>query len=82
MSPKVLILKGSPREGGNSAVLAEQAAAGAREASAQVESIYLHGLNIRACDGCDLCKEGRVPCVIEDDMQALYLKLLEADSLL
>ena len=82
MTVKVLILKGSPREKGNSAVLAERAAAGAREAGAEVESIYLHGLDMRACDGCDLCIEGGVPCVIEDDMQPLYLKILEAGALL
>jgi multimeric flavodoxin WrbA len=82
MTKKILILKGSPRERGNSAVLAERAAAGALETGAQVESVYLHGLDIRACDGCDLCKEQGEYCVIEDDMQSLYPKLLEADALL
>ena len=50
MAKKVLILKGSPRERGNSATLADQTAAGARAAGAEVESVYLHGLDIRACD--------------------------------
>jgi len=79
---KVLILKGSPRERGNSASLANQAAVGAREAGAEVESVYLHGMDIRACDGCDLCKEEGVACVIEDDMQSLYPKLQEANAIL
>lgn len=82
MTVKVLILKGSPREKGNSAVLAGRAAAGAKEAGAEVESIYLHSLDIRPCDGCDLCIEEGVPCVIEDDMQSLYPKILEAEALL
>jgi len=82
MMMKLLILKGSPREKGNSAVLANEAAAGAVQAGANVESIYLHGMDIRACDGCDLCKEEGVNCVIDDDMQSLYPKLLEADALL
>ena len=77
----VLILKGSPRERGNSAVLAERAAQGARAAGAQVESIYLHGLDIRACDACDLCAE-QGECVIEDDMRSLYPKLAAADAIL
>ena len=38
MANKLLILKGSPREKGNSAVLADQAAAGARAAGWQVEA--------------------------------------------
>jgi multimeric flavodoxin WrbA len=80
MNKNVLILKGSPREKGNSAVLADQAAAGAMEAGALVESIYLHGLDIRACDACELCSDGA--CVIEDDMQPLYPKLAAADAIL
>jgi multimeric flavodoxin WrbA len=82
MNNKVLILKGSPREKGNSATLADWAAAGAREAGAEVESVYLHGMDIRPCDGCDLCKENGEFCIIEDDMQNLYPKLLEADAIL
>ena len=80
MKRNVLILKGSPREKGNSNTLADRAAAGARDAGAQVESIYLHGLDIRACDACDLCDAGQ--CVIEDDMQPLYPKLAAADAIL
>lgn len=80
MNRKILILKGSPREKGNSASLANSAEEGARAAGAQVESIYLHALDIRPCDGCDLCKDG--PCVIEDDMQPLYSKVAEADAIL
>lgn len=80
MTKNILILKGSPRERGNSAVLADRAAEGARLAGAQVESIYLHGLDIRPCDACDLCSDGK--CVIEDDMQPLYPKLAAADAIL
>lgn len=78
--PYILILKGSPREKGNSNTLADRAAAGAMDAGAQAESIYLHGLDIRACDACDLCDAGQ--CVIEDDMQPLYPKLAAADAIL
>lgn len=80
MNKRVLILKGSPRERGNSAALAGQLEAGARAAGADVESIYLHGLDIRPCDGCDLCAE-QGGCVIEDDMQPLYPKLEAADAI-
>jgi multimeric flavodoxin WrbA len=79
MTNKILILKGSPREKGNSATLAERCADGAREAGASVESIYLHGLDIRACDGCDLCTEGS--CIIEDDMKPIFPKLADADAI-
>jgi multimeric flavodoxin WrbA len=81
MTKNILILKGSPREKGNSATLAEQLAAGAREAGAQVESVYLHGLNLHHCDGCDDCRETGGICVIKDDMQALYPKVAAAEVL-
>ncbi len=82
MSKKLLILKGSPREKGNSAVLADRAAAGAAESGWQVDSVYLQSMDIRACDGCDLCIDTGEYCVIDDDMQQLYPKLLAADALL
>lgn len=81
MGCKMLILKGSPRERGNSAALAAQVAAGATEAGWQVESVSLQSMDIRPCDGCDLCKETGEICAIEDDMQSLYPRLVEADAL-
>ena len=81
MTSKIIILKASPRENGNSAILAEQVAAGAKEAGAEVESFYLHGMDIQPCDACDACQGvADVDCVIEDDMQALYSKIREADA--
>lgn len=53
---KIVIVKGSPRREGNSAILAEQVAEGARSAGAKVESFYLHGMDIHACDACDACQ--------------------------
>jgi len=77
---KLLILKSSPRQNGNSSILADQVAAGARKAGAEVEVISLHGLDIRPCDACDFCLETGV-CVIKDDMQPLYARLLAADAI-
>jgi multimeric flavodoxin WrbA len=81
VAKKVLILKGSPRDNGNSATLAKQVFEGAKEAGAEVESVYLHGLDIHPCDGCYMC-ENSMPCVIDDDMQTLYPKLRLADAIL
>jgi multimeric flavodoxin WrbA len=78
----VLIVKGSPRDNGNSATLADQVAAGAEAAGAQVETVYLHGRDIKPCDACDLCQDAAgTGCVIDDDMQALYPKVRAADAL-
>ena len=81
MANNVLILKGSPRREGNSAILAEQVAAGAKEAGGQVETVYLHELDIQPCDACDTCQAGDIDCVVEDDMQDLYPKVRAADAL-
>ena len=81
MSKSILILKGSPREKGNSAALAAQVSAGAKEAGAKVESVYLHGMDIQPCDACDVCRDGYEGCIIEDDMQSLYPKITDADAI-
>jgi multimeric flavodoxin WrbA len=81
-STKVMIVKGSPRRQGNSAALAERVAAGAQAAGAQVRSHYLHGMDIQPCDACDSCQPAKdAGCVIDDDMQALYPELREADAI-
>jgi multimeric flavodoxin WrbA len=77
---KMLIVKGSPRKNGNSATLADQVAAGAQEAGAQVESVYLHGMDISPCDACEACQASAdAECIVDDDMQSLYPKVREAD---
>jgi multimeric flavodoxin WrbA len=79
MSKSILILKGSPRINGNSAVLADQIFAGAKKAGAEVESVYLSGLEINPCDACDACQESQEGCIVQDEMQSLYPKLKGAD---
>jgi len=79
---KILLVMGSPRKDGNSATLAKQVAAGAEAAGAEIESFYLHGMNIQPCTACDACREERdKDCVIDDDMEILYAKLRQADAL-
>ena len=80
MNKFVLVLKGSPRENGNSNTLAEQVVIGAKEAGAEVESFLLHQMDIRPCDACDVCQETGV-CIIKDDMQRLYPLLEKADAI-
>jgi len=78
---KVLIVNGSPRKKGNSVVLAAQVAEGARSVGAEVETVLLQDLDIKPCDGCDACQRSGKGCHIDDDMQALYPKVREADAL-
>ena len=77
---KVVVLLGSPRKKGNSAILAAQIARGAKAAGAKVETVFLQGLHIAPCRSCYACqKEKSRGCSIDDAMQDLYPKLLEAE---
>ena len=80
-SRKVLVLLSSPRKKGNSAILAKQITTGAESAGAKVETIFLHGMKIAPCQSCYTCqKPDSKGCAIDDDMQSIYPKLIEADS--
>ncbi len=82
MAQKILVLKGSPRKRGNSAILAEQAIRGAKENGAEIEEVYLHSMKIQPCAACDGCRKGKRECVTHDDMQKLYPLLKWADSII
>ncbi|MBU2517206.1 MAG: flavodoxin family protein [Proteobacteria bacterium] len=78
---RIVAIYGSPRRGGNSALLTDQAVQGALEAGATVEKVALRDLNISPCleiYGCK--KDGR--CVIDDDFQGLYDLCLASDAMI
>lgn len=78
---KVLGILGSPRLGGNSDILLEQALAGARAAGAEVEKITLYQKKISGCLDCGKCNETGI-CAIKDDMPEIHQKILEADTII
>ena len=75
---KVLGLFGSPRRGGNTDLLLEEMLKGAKEAGAQIKKIRISGLQFSPCIECHGCDETG-ECVLDDDMEKVYPKLLEAD---
>lgn len=79
---QILVISATPREGGNSDILADQVIARARSAGAAPEKVRLSRLRIEPCDACDACQGTRdAACKIEDDMAELYPKLLRAQVL-
>jgi multimeric flavodoxin WrbA len=75
---KVLGIAGSPRRGGNTETLLDQFLDGAEEAGADVEKIATARLDIAGCIACDGCwDDGH--CVVQDDFQDVYDKLVAAD---
>ncbi len=78
---KVLGVLGSPRIGGNSDILLNQALLGAKAMEAKVEKIVLSRKKISGCLDCKKCnRTGR--CVIQDDMLEIHQKILKADAIL
>lgn len=71
----------SPRKGGNTEILLEKALEGAEKAGAKTELISLNKYKFSPCLACDGCfKEGK--CVVNDDMQLIYEKMLKADRII
>ncbi|MFH1035626.1 MAG: flavodoxin family protein [Pseudomonadota bacterium] len=78
---KVLGIYGSPRKGGNSDLLLDQALEGARLAGAETKALYVRKLKLSGCLECGGCdKTGE--CVVEDDMAQVYPLLEEAEAII
>jgi len=78
---KVLGIMGSPRMKGNTDLLLDEALKGAASQRAEVEKILVDKLQIAPCKeyyGC--LKDGK--CVIKDDMDDIYDKLLATDAVI
>ncbi len=78
---KILGIVCSPRLGGNTEIMMREALAKAQEEGAKTELITLAKKTISPCDACQSCRKTD-RCHIEDDMQAIYNKFLEADGII
>ncbi|MGI5939295.1 MAG: flavodoxin family protein [Thermoleophilia bacterium] len=78
---KILGIVGSPRKNGNTQILVEKSLETAAQLGATTRLVMLRDQHIEFCRGCEACARNH-KCVIDDDMQALYPLLLEADGLI
>ena len=77
---KILAISTSPRAGGNTDLLVDAVVRSATEAGGDVEKVATREFTIGPCTECNACqKTGR--CAIQDDMQQMYPKLLDADRI-
>lgn len=76
---KIVILVGSVRKGGNTELLVQAFSNGARKKN-EVEIISVSDYKVNPCIGCNSCsqREG-YHCFQQDDMQEVYVKLVQAD---
>lgn len=78
---KVLALNGSPRRGGNTELLLEEALKGVREEGGEVTRYHLNSLSLKPCQQCGACDDtGK--CIINDDMQAIHNDISTTDRII
>lgn len=78
---KVVIVSSSPRKNGNSEILANESAKGAKDAGNEVEVLLLRDKTVNFCRGCLACQK-LLKCVIKDDMAEMIEKVKNADVLI
>jgi hypothetical protein len=81
MVKKVIGLLGSPLPEGNTARLLAQAMQGARDAGCEVELIPVTSLDFQGCQEKFFCRDHET-CILDDDMQQIYPKFVDMDSLI
>ncbi len=78
---KVLAVCGSKRKNGNTASLLNKTLEPFKSADIETEIIFPGDLQFSGCSGCEGCSSGRL-CIVKDDMQKIYPKIIEADALI
>lgn len=78
---KILGIVCSPRKEGNTAILVNEVLKEAEKYGSKIEILRIPEMNLLPCDGCESCHDtGK--CRIDDDMQQIYEKLLDADGII
>lgn len=80
MKKNIVIVSSTPRKDGNSDILAEEFARGAKEAGHNVKKINIREIELKFCIGCMSCMTSG-KCVINDSMNSLYEPIKNADVL-
>jgi multimeric flavodoxin WrbA len=79
-TPRILLVAGSPRRGGNSDALLDACAAGVRDAGGEVDLLVVSEAGIGPCTGCNGCSKDGC-CIVEDGMQPVYARIDAADAI-
>jgi multimeric flavodoxin WrbA len=80
---KALILIGSPRKKGSTAILAAEAEEGLRERGVETTTLFLNDLKMNGCQACYWCKKNNVAdCAVKDDMQKVHQLMKECDGMI
>jgi multimeric flavodoxin WrbA len=77
----IIGLSGSPRVGGNTDIILEEALAAAKGEGAEVKLIRISDYHVQPCNGCMACF-GTKRCVIDDEGETLYQEIVKADGII
>lgn len=80
MAKEILVLTGSPRKNGNTAVLADAFCEGAREAGHLVHRIHVGDGSVHPCLACGYCHAHNGVCCQNDGMRDVDRLLTTADT--
>jgi multimeric flavodoxin WrbA len=81
MSTHIVVLSGSPRKDGNTALLTQAFIEGAEAAGKEISHFRVAGLQIGGCRGCGHCFKNHGVCIQKDDMPPILDALRKADAL-
>ncbi len=82
MAKKILVISGSPKKNGNTAILIGAFAKGAASKGAHIEIVHAAFLKNKAngCTSCRKCQEQKAyGCVIDDGASSIIRKMIKAD---
>lgn len=77
----IIAFNGSPRPGGNTELLLNEAVTALRSAGHEVREFKLNLLNIKPCQDCGGCVETGL-CIHSDDMSGIYNAIREAERVI
>ena len=77
---KIIVVTSSPRKNGNSEVLAQKFAEGAKAVGNEVQFVAVRDIDLKFCTGCLYCNS-HDKCVLSDGMNGLYESFQNADVL-
>lgn len=83
---KVMIINGGPRKNFNTAKMLKEAARGAMDSGAEVETVNLYDIAYKGCISCLMCKKKGVDtkglCYYKDALTPVLEKCLNADAVI
>lgn len=78
---RVIGISGSPRVGGNTDLLLEEALKAAKEEGVDVKLVRISDYRLEPCNACGVCHSTK-KCPIDDDGEKLYQEILRSDGVI